>query len=95
MKSKDRNRRPEVSKRRRGPDDFGQQARLRQLRGRDSDVIDFSFEYSGSDVIDFSFEGSDSDVIDFTFDDRARDVIDLPYVNRALQWGSCLLSGKH
>ena len=83
MKSKDRNRRPEVSKRRRGPDDFGQQARLRQLRGRDSDVIDFSFDYSGSDVIDFSF------------DDRASDVIDLPYVNRALQWGSCLLSGKH
>ena len=84
MKSKDRNRRPEVSKRRRGPDDFGQQARLRhRLEGR------------GSDVIDFSFEESDSDVIDFTFDDRARDVIDLPYVNRALQWGSCLLSGKH
>ena len=57
--------------------------------------IDFSFEGRGSDVINFSFEESDSDVIDFTFDDRARDVIDLPYVNRALQWGSCLLSGKH
>ena len=69
MKSKDRNRRPEVSKRRRGPDDFGQQARLRQLRDR---------RPGQSDVIDFSFEESDSDVIDFTFDDRARDVIVLP-----------------
>ena len=39
-------------------------ARLRQLRGRDSDVIDFSFEYSGSDVIDFSFNDRASDVID-------------------------------
>ena len=37
----------------------------------------------------------DSDVIDFSFVDRASDVSDLPYVNRALQWGSCLLSGKH
>ena len=47
--------------------------------------------------IDFSFEADarDSDVIDFSFVDRASDVSDLPYVKRALQWGSCLLSGKH
>ena len=43
----------------------------------------------------FPAPATDSDVIDFSFVDRASDVSDLPYFKRALQWGSCLLSGKH
>ena len=62
---------------------------------------DISFDFKTrtdvrvSDVINFCFEGSDSDVIDFGCDDRACGVSDLPYDKRALQRGSCLLSGKH
>ena len=43
----------------------------------------------------FPAPATDSDVIDFSFVDRASGVSDLPFVKRALQWGSCLLSGKH
>ena len=57
--------------------------------------ISFEKDVRVSDVINFCFEGGDSDVIDFSCEGRASDVSDLPYGKRALQWGSCLLSGKH
>ena len=70
-----------------GPDDFW-------TAKHDCD-ISFETDVRVSDVINFCFEGGDSDVIDFSCGGRAGDVSDLPYGKRALQWGSCLLSGKH